>query len=276
MATAAYLDYGELLRFAGATFHEERDVRFVTSPGVKLISTSQPTPEFACAMDPEHDDSDSDWSVRSGEFKARLCYMAFPETVSFGARDEDQAKSYVRAVCLNRGHLSVWNAWYAEFLICGISVETMIELLAHTEAKTSRMTTSKTAAQLHPSYRLSGTEAQMGAMKEIVLRWVDTRKAEGRRGLTMEQSNMLNPGIKCGALTFCMSLKDYARFLRGRTCVEGNETEVREVALEMLRQLNTSYPAIFSELAEERGVTKERGGTREGDCEGACGVGESS
>lgn len=231
--------FQELLAFSGAEF----DGRFVTRPGVKIIASSA----FEGDMG-ERFGAAPGVFARSGEFKARLCYLAFPPGL---VSTEDESTRYVSGM-IDRGHLSVWNAFYVEFLICGVSIETMIELLAHTEAKTSRLTTSKTRAQTDTFYRVFGTPEQIGAQKEVTLRWLEAREAiKGRRDLTLEQRNMLNLGTKCGALTFSMSLKDYRRFLAGRCCVDGNETEVREVALEILKQLHARYPPLFEELAAE-------------------------
>ena len=239
-----FMAFQELLVFSGAEFEPP----FVSKPGVRIIMASGPTEESVVGS------GGDDAFIRSGEFKARLCYLAFPaEGLS---TDAAAAEGYVQKL-IDRGHLSVWNAFYVEFLVCGIATETMIELLAHTEAKTSRLTTSKTKAQTDTFYRVFGTPEQVDLQKAAIRAWMDKREELKQQPLTVEQRNMLNLGTKCGALTFCMSLKDYRRFLAGRCCVEGNETEIREVALEMLRQLHARYPLMFEALARQYSVIDE-------------------
>lgn len=48
--------------------------------------------------------------------------------------------------------------WQATFLICGISVETSLELVAHKEARVARLTSSKTKASSNLTFRVQGSD----------------------------------------------------------------------------------------------------------------------
>ncbi len=47
----------------------------------------------------------------------------------------------------------------ATFLLAGLSLETSLEFIAHSEARVARLTSSKTAAMSSPLFRLQGRYA---------------------------------------------------------------------------------------------------------------------
>lgn len=243
--SSPFLDrYQQLLDFSGAAY----EGRFVTSPGVREVSATQlSAPLPFCS-------STGSTFVDGGEFRARLCYLSFrgPEEGAEGA------ERYVEGMVKRHGHFSVWNAHVVEFLICGVTTETILELCAHREASCSRLTTSKTRARTDAFYRIFGTEEERERQKRHIEAWCaggrEAVKADG--GLTVEQRNMIDLGVKCGAMTFAMSLKDYRRFLAGRLAEEGNETEVKEVARLILSHLHRSFPFIFDDL-HAAGISSE-------------------
>ena len=238
--------YEALLKFSGARY----EGRFVYAPGVRVMSSTRLEGEGEGGALPFCAPSDD--FVRGGEFRARLCYLAFREDET-----EEDARAYVSRMIHGHGHLSVWNAHYVEFFVCGISTEAVLELCAHREASCSRLTTSNSKSRADAFYRIvPGTKDEVEAQEAFLRAWMEReRPKEG--AVTTEQRNMLDLGVKCGAMTFCMSLKDYVRFLEGRLPEAGNETEVREVAHMMLRELYGRYPALFGRLRERWPETRD-------------------
>ncbi len=230
-----------ILDWGGA---EIQDEIFVTKPVVKIIKSTQLDRNFAelCAelnINPSIPDY-----LKSGEFNARLTYLAFP------AKPESVSDSfdYASKMIHEHQHLSVYNDFYVSFLIAGISDETMKELLAHVEHRASRLTSSKTKAQSSTFYRIQGTPAQQSMQKKFIKEFLQLRAvhANSTEPNTMEFANMMNLPTKVCALVYSMSLKDLRKMISGRLPEFGNETEIREVAQLMQLQLLQNYPVVFS------------------------------
>lgn len=229
-----------ILDWGGA---EIQDGIFVTKPVVKIIKSTQLDRNFAelCAelnINPSIPDY-----LKSGEFNARLTYLAFPNS----PESVQDSFAYANKMIHEHQHLSVYNDFYVSFLIAGISDETMKELLAHVEHRASRLTSSKTKAQDCTFYRIQGTPAQQSIQKQFIRDFLQLR-AQVNSSLpnTTEFANMMNLPIKVCALVYSMSLKDLKKMIAGRLPEFGNETEIREVAELMQTQLLQNYPVVFS------------------------------
>ncbi len=138
----------------------------------------------------------------------------------------------------------------ATFLLSGVSVETSMELIAHSEANVARLTTSKTAAMNVPLFRVQGDhpESQKDYLKKILshrsdFEYVSQPRRDWEAGT--ELFNMTQAGNKVTALTYTMSLRDYHKLFIGRMGSAGNEREVREVARAMCTELHARYPEII-------------------------------
>lgn len=214
---------------------------FVMKPGCQLIRTTSNCAGYEelynlCNIDmtrPEYE--------QNAEFAARLTYMSFPsEKKSAQQFNEDMVKKY--------GHLSVYGDYYVTFLLAGITIETVLELVSTSEAKVSRLTTSKTRAMDETFYRIFPDECineQMTIVKKFILLRNKTKDFIKDR----EVVNMFNLGIKVGALTFSMSIKDFHKFFIGRLSAN-NEKEMKEICAIMCDQLHALYPLVIKTSAE--------------------------
>jgi adenylate kinase len=128
---------------------------------------------------------------------------------------------------------------FVTFLIAGISVETSLELISHNEAMISRLTTSNTKAMEKPLYRIIDN-SNPKIQKHIIKKNIQLHKFN----LSVEVSNMLNPGTKSTALLYTMKINDFKKMFIGRSKLSGNETEVREVVKMIYDELYKYYPEI--------------------------------
>jgi hypothetical protein len=231
----------KILDWGGA---EIQDGIFITSPVVKIIKSTQLDRNFAELCAELNINSSIPDYLKSGEFNARLTYLAFP-TSPESVRD---SFAYVSKMIHEHQHLSVYNDFYVSFLIAGISDETMKELLAHVEHRASRLTSSKTKAQDSTFYRIQGTPAQQHIQKQFIREFLHLKAqhANSTEPNTTEFANMMNLPTKVCALVYSMSLKDLRKMIAGRLPEFGNETEIREVAELMQAQLLQNYPVVFS------------------------------
>jgi thymidylate synthase ThyX len=136
------------------------------------------------------------------------------------------------------------------FLLAGIGLETSLELIAHTEARFSRITSSKTKAKNDTLYRLQGLPEDLEWQKIYITEAVEYRKKYESvlRTVTSDSNeffNILAPGAKCTTISYTMNLKDYHRLFIGRLKKSGNETEVQEVCMIMASMLHEKYPIII-------------------------------
>lgn len=242
-AMTSYLDiFKELLDYTGAKYHDI----FVDRPGVKIFSSSKLHDTDTI---PPHYSMTADDFNALGEFKSRLCYLSYPRG---DISDDERLKKtheFNRKMIEEYGHTSVWNAFYVEFMIVGVSIETMIELLAHTESKVSRLTSSKTKAQNDTYYRLQGTTDEREIQASFIRQFLELKKSHAWESTRTEFKNMANLGTKCGALMYSMSIKDFRKMIAGRQGETGNETEIREIVSLMLIQLKNEYPAMFNDMS---------------------------
>jgi hypothetical protein len=230
---------------------------FVVEPGCMIISRTRLTEEglditnndpiFSGPMQVKSRECVEDHELEAA-FNAKLCYMT-------AGVDDQKLLERIRSL----GHLSVYASHYVTFVVCGVSDEIVKEFVAHGEAKVSRLTSSKCRAQRETLYRVWGhnenepdkswsTETQ----KKFIMKFLELRKefveyCGDSRKPDEEMLNMFNLGMKVGAFTFCMSLKDYHKLFIGRIPEHGNEHDVRLVCKKMCQQLHALYPSIISE-----------------------------
>jgi hypothetical protein len=217
---------------------------FVERPGIMLLAATALTPRSAELFEVMNIDIDRPEYEQLAEFNSRVTYLSFPDERSSGAAD------FNRRMVKEYGHLSVHSATTATFLIAGVSVETSLELVAHSEAKVARLTSSRTRAMDQTLYRVQGAEsdreAQRSLVKEAVAqrtRWLAANPAPDLDG--REWRNRLNLGAKATALTFTMSIKDFHKTFIGRLSPHGVEAEVAEVCKAMCRALHLRYPLVI-------------------------------
>lgn len=212
---------------------EIEDDIFITKPGICIIGETK-------VSDFKMFDNTKDDYIELGGIGAKICYMSEKSSEELC----DDMSKY--------GHYSIYNGIYVTFLIVGVSIESMLELLAHRESTSSRQTTSKTNSQNMPYYRIQGTREQMNLQKEFILEHLKLKKIYEERFKQTNQIpeffNMLDVSCKCGCFEYTMSLKDFRKTITSRISKFGNETEVRYIFLNILELLYKKYPKCFTDI----------------------------
>jgi adenylate kinase family enzyme len=162
------------------------------------------------------------------------------------------------------------------FLLAGVSVETSLELIAHSEASVARLTTSRTSAMDHPLYTLDGdvpAEPQIEYIAKAVkqhqdffdqrhgLRDTFSKKlsAVEERKSAAEWFNVVQPGNKATVLSYTMRLCDFNKLFIGRLPVAGNENGVRHVLGRVCDKLHSIYPHVIRSREEyEKGSNQAK------------------
>ncbi len=223
----------EILNYTNA---EIEDNKFITKPGIKIIKASEMNEDFDIFLQNNLKFSNKNKFEKNAEFNSKLTYMQF----------DNNNPQYLDKMINEYGHLSIFTDTYVTFLIAGISAETVIELLAHTEQKSNRWTTSKTISQNETYYRIQGNKEQKEEQKNAINKFLELKKSIKLQ--TTEFNNMFNLGNKITCLTYCMNLKDLLRFINGRIIAIGNETEIQEIARIFLNLLYEKYSILFEKL----------------------------
>lgn len=115
------------------------------------------------------------------------------------------------------------------FLLAGISVECLVELLAHKEAKVARLTTSKTKAMNHPFFATPSvlshaSQKECSTVSPFVQKWIKSQLALrqtlcSESLLSEEEKEWIqttHPGVKAVSLCYTMSLPEFHRLFLGR------------------------------------------------------------
>jgi hypothetical protein len=191
----------DLIRLSGGTIE---DGLFVTRPGCLLLAKTQLNPHSSVStlFDSVLIDRARPPYEQFAEFNSRLTYLSFRSKAggSSAQFNHDKARKH--------GHLSVFGPLHATFLLAGISVETSLELIAHSEARVARLTSSKTKAMSAPLFRLLGNEHERKAQKEFILSALKKRYAHH----TTQHGSTRCALCVCGALNgLCVGSRHVAQ-----------------------------------------------------------------
>ena len=214
----------------------DTDEMFVEETGVKLLKTTEITEDARILFNIMHLSSKTEFE-RSAEFNSKMTYFSFTDKLNGDRLNDDMMNKYF--------HLSVCGDFSITFLIVGITDEILKELTAHREAHVSRLTSSKTKAQNATYYRVWGTDAQKLIQKRFIKKFLELKSSDDMEELTLEQKNSLNLPNKCAACEYTMTIKDFHKFLIGRSCESGNEAIIQEVAQKIAKLLNEKYPLLI-------------------------------
>lgn len=228
----------KLVQLSGGTIE---DGLFVTEPGVKLLACTELAEGSRELFDAMNIDDDRPDYEQLAEFNSRVTYLSFND-------ESSSSKEYNRKMVDEFGHLSVHSSYQATFLLAGVALETCLELVAHSEASVSRLTSSRTKAQDRPLFRISGGESERQLQKEITShiseRVQDNHGYDGLSKDERERINRLYGGNKCTALTYTMTIKDFHKTFIGRLSHHGVESGMREVCEKMCDVLHGKYPLV--------------------------------
>lgn len=139
---------------------------------------------------------------------------------------------------------------HASFLLCGVALETSLELIAHGEASVARLTSSKTSSMNVPLYRVQQSVARetmeyLQLMQHSRTPFETRHNPRSRWECGVELFNGTAPGCKATALVYTMTLGDFHKLFIGRMGEAGNELEVRQVVRAMAARLHARHPEII-------------------------------
>jgi hypothetical protein len=218
---------------------------FVLKPGCMILNMTQESTQGAEVYKLFNIDIDKPNYEQRAEFKSRITYLSFPDEAA-------NAREYNEKMAKEYQHLSVHSSTQIEFLIAGVSIETCLEFVSHSEAKVARLTSSKTKAMDDTLYRLQGSPDEIQLQKQLILAFIEMKEKYEQdfkpRSLSSngtEFVNMLNLCSKVNALTYSMNLKDYHKLFIGRLSNHGNEQEVQEVCTLMCKILHAQFPLVI-------------------------------
>lgn len=231
-----------LLRLINESGGETSHDKWVIKPGCMIVSRSEITPEAKALFDLMNIDDASEYE-RMAEFNSRLTYLSFK-------KEKTSSHAYNTKMAQELQHLSVYGNLSVTFLLAGISVETSMELISHSEATVARLTTSNTTAMTDPLYRVSADNEKDANTQKICLGKLSLLKDSWKndiffKSLSIEMVNSMNPGNKATAINYTMSLKNFHKLFIGRCPVPGNESEVREIVKMMCDKLHQDYPLVI-------------------------------
>ncbi len=226
------------------------DSFFVTKPGCMVLAQTEPTPEALELFTTMNLDKSSPAVHQLVELNAKITYLSFKGS-------DASSQQFHEKMARELQHLSIWGNVSVTFLLAGISLETLLELIAHSECKSARLTSSKTKAMNAPLFRVQGTKAEQAFQKQYLLEHMQFRKEAERYQQARELSpqaneffNILAPGAKASSLSYTMNLKDFHKLFIGRMNEHGNETEVQEICARMCEILHSRYPIVIRSVAE--------------------------
>lgn len=232
---------------------------FVEKVGLVITKKPQLTNEAKSLFDLMNIDTTESDSAQHAEFNSRLTYLAFKD-------EKSSSKEYNEKMIKVHGHRGVYNDEQLTVLIAGSGIETMIEFLAHNEATVARLTSSKTAAQNEPLYRVQTknlTEDFIETQKYLIKSFETIRLKN--KNLIVQNSetekeiyNIMSTGNKAVSFTISMSIKDWHKTLIGRLSNSGVETEMIEILSDLTDLLHKEYPFFFNTKEEYFDMNNEK------------------
>ncbi|MCB0329275.1 MAG: hypothetical protein KDD70_06420 [Bdellovibrionales bacterium] len=138
-----------------------------------------------------------------------------------------------------------------EFRLTGISSETVIELISHSEAVVQNLRPATLPRTGQALYRIQGTEEERAWQRDGIAKFVSLRREllQGEKEDSTPDSpeqtyanNLFDLGSRAESLQFGMRLADFDKFFIGRLSHKGNEQEIQEVARRMCETLRELFP----------------------------------
>lgn len=224
----------KLIELSGGIVEENK---YVSQSAVVLKSYTKLSEEFLEIIKNMNISQEQEEYLQNAEFCGRITYLSFLDNQV--STPETFPKKMIEL-----GHLSVFNDIEVSFLIAGVSIETMLEFVAHNEGKIARLTSSKTDAQNECLYNINLKEE-----KEFLSN-LEKNKDKMKEILSNERINMLSSGTKAVSFTISMSLKDWHKTLIGRLSKNGVETEMLEVCEKIAKKLKEKYPILILDIED--------------------------
>jgi thymidylate synthase (FAD) len=231
----------------------------IVSSQVKLIAWTQ----FR-APDEIDWTTDADGGQALAEFAGRACYQAWNKPNPATATNA----GYLRHI-LEVGHLSVIEHASASFYITGISRSLTHELIRHRHFSYSQLSQryvpERDAAVVEPDVIASdpalhrkfvaATEASVQAYNELLTgleeQFSDVGNATLRRKQARQAARAVLPNAIETRIVITGNYRAWRHFIAMRA-TEHADVEIRELAVECLRQLQAIAPNVFNDFAVSR------------------------
>lgn len=231
----------------------------IVPPAVRLIAwTHFETPDDVVWT------TDADGGQALAEFAGRACYQAWDKPNPATATNA----GYLRHI-LEVGHLSVIEHATASFYLTGVSRSLSHELVRHRHFSFSQLSQryvpETDAAMVEPEVIASdpdlhkkfvaATEASVRAYTELLdglqRRFADTPNATLRRKQARQAARSVLPNATETRIVVTGNYRAWRHFIAMRA-TEHADVEIRELAVECLRQLQGIAPNVFSDFTIAR------------------------
>jgi thymidylate synthase (FAD) len=234
---------------------EELPLPEIVSPQVRLIGWThfEPPPDLPWS-------TDADGGQALAEFAGRACYQSWSKPNPATASNA----GYLRHI-LEVGHLSVLEHGTVTFYFTGVSRSFTHELIRHRHFSYSQLSQryvpERDAAMVEPAVIaedpelhkrfVAATEASLRAYNELLEglahRFADVPSATLRRKQARQAARSVLPNATETRIVVTGNYRAWRHFIALRA-TEHADVEIRELAVECLRQLRQVAPNVFADF----------------------------
>lgn len=233
----------------------------IVRPQVRLIAWTQFAPPDPDALGGIAWSTDAEGGEALAEFAGRACYQSWSKPNPATATNA----GYLRHI-LEVGHLSVLEHGVVTFYFTGVSRSFTHELIRHRHFSYSQLSQryvpERNAAMVEPDviaedpelHKLfaEATEASIRAYTELLegleRRFADVENATLRRKQARQAARAVLPNATETRIVVTGNYRAWRHFIAMRAS-EHADVEIRELAIECLRQLLRVAPNVFSDFA---------------------------
>jgi thymidylate synthase (FAD) len=227
----------------------------IVQPQIRLIGWTQFSPPDDVPWS-----TDADGGQALAEFAGRACYQSWSKPNPSTATNE----GYLRHI-LEVGHLSVLEHGVVTFYFIGVSRSFTHELIRHRHFSYSQLSQryvpERTAAMVEPDVIaadpelhkkfVEATEAGVRAYNELLAgleeRFADVDNATLRRKQARQAARSVLPNATETRIVVTGNYRAWRHFIAMRA-TEHADVEIRQIAIECLRQLKDVAPNVFADF----------------------------
>jgi thymidylate synthase (FAD) len=227
----------------------------IVQPQIRLIGWTRFSPPDDVPWS-----TDADGGQALAEFAGRACYQSWSKPNPSTATNE----GYLRHI-LEVGHLSVLEHGVVTFYFTGVSRSFTHELIRHRHFSYSQLSQryvpERTAAMVEPDVIaadpelhkkfVEATEASVRAYNELLAgleeRFADVDNATLRRKQARQAARSVLPNATETRIVVTGNYRAWRHFIAMRA-TEHADVEIRQIAIECLRQLKDVAPNVFADF----------------------------
>jgi thymidylate synthase (FAD) len=227
----------------------------IVQPQIRLIGWTQFSPPDDVPWS-----TDADGGQALAEFAGRACYQSWSKPNPSTATNE----GYLRHI-LEVGHLSVLEHGVVTFYFTGVSRSFTHELIRHRHFSYSQLSQryvpERTAAMVEPDVIaadpelhkkfVEATEASVRAYNDLLAgleeRFADVDNATLRRKQARQAARSVLPNATETRIVVTGNYRAWRHFIAMRA-TEHADVEIRQIAIECLRQLKDVAPNVFADF----------------------------